>query len=261
MSSIVGGTRSTRPEDLDLTDGESLAELQRVVDAALGLTTETQAGDAPIDQSEPPARHHAHQHRYNVSASGGLPTEGEPDGGGTLHYRGFKVDVSALAGRADRTSLIGHIEKQLDIIRSVGLPPSALAFCRKVPMKVDAQTLDATNGTPGLYSGLADQVSIRPAGLKDGEPILLHELMHAFHHDQLPNGFGNQTVLGFYQQAKDEHLFPVSSYMLSNPKEYFAMVSTAYLFGTLDRPPTSRENLVARQPEVAAWLGEVFGPH
>jgi hypothetical protein len=66
-------------------------------------------------------------------------------------------------------------------------------------------------------------------------------------------------VLRFYGEARNSGLYPPRSYVLSNQLEFFAVTGSLYLWGHVDRPPATRENLRARQPGYYAWLGELFG--
>ena len=91
-------------------------------------------------------------------------------------------------------------------------------------------------------------------------PILLHELLHAYHRLRLPGGFQNQDILTFYQRARDTPgLFPAHSYMLSNVNEYFAMTASVFLHGSAARDPSTRANLKTKQPVYYQWLEKVFG--
>jgi hypothetical protein len=48
--------------------------------------------------------------------------------------------------------------------------------------------------------------------------------------------------------------------MLSNVKEYFAMMASAYLHGEEARDPFTREAVRTKQPDMYAWLVKEFGP-
>jgi hypothetical protein len=56
----------------------------------------------------------------------------------------------------------------------------------------------------------------------------------------------------FYNRAKDDHLYPasethsgnsVSTYLLTNEREFFAVTASLYLWGNVDREPYNRERL------------------
>ena len=84
--------------------------------------------------------------------------------------------------------------------------------------------------------------------------------LHAYHQQRLSNGNANQDVLRLYHQAREKEIFPAGSKLLSNPNEYFAMMASVYLFGRIDRRPSTRENIKAIQPDCYAWLEAEFGP-
>jgi hypothetical protein len=92
------------------------------------------------------------------------------------------------------------------------------------------------------------------------KPVILHELMHAYHDQKLSGGFGNTEIQQFYQQAKNSGQFPANSYMLSSVGEYFAMMSSVYLHGSAARDPNTRQEIKDKQPDFYQWLVKEFGP-
>jgi hypothetical protein len=116
-------------------------------------------------------------------------------------------------------------------------------------------------GQVGVYGPGTQRIILRSfLRSAPNNPILLHELLHAYHYQRLANGVENEQVLRFYRQAADEKIFPADSHIMSNPREYFAMMAAAYLFGKVDRFPSSRENIKAVQRDCYAWLEAEFGP-
>jgi hypothetical protein len=89
--------------------------------------------------------------------------------------------------------------------------------------------------------------------------VLLHELLHAYHFRVLPGALQNPDLLRFYGNARDDGLYPPDSYVLKNVQEFFAVTGSLYLWGNVDRPPHTRENLRDKQPLYYKWLGELFG--
>ena len=79
-------------------------------------------------------------------------------------------------------------------------------------------------------------VEVNPSQRPPQQPVVLHELLHVYQAFVLPDGPRNADVLKF-----------------------FAVTGSLYLWGHVDRPPATRENLRARQPGYYAWLGELFG--
>lgn len=74
--------------------------------------------------------------------------------------------------------------------------------------------------------------------------VLIHETSHAYHHQCLPNGYGNQEILECYDQAMKDGLYDqvdyhgrdgtkgrARAYAATNCMEYWAELSTAFLGG------------------------------
>jgi hypothetical protein len=47
--------------------------------------------------------------------------------------------------------------------------------------------------------------------------------------------------------------------MLKNPAEFFAMTASAFLHGSIARPPYTRETVIRTQPVYARYLAQLFG--
>ncbi len=191
----------------------------------------------------------------------GLPStsSGTPPGIGT--YRGFTIDDSRVRKLPTLAAVRAATQEQIDMVCAVGVTPDVLAFFQRVPFRlVPAGTIPS--GTPGFYGGRRDQsvdvvASIVSVGHK---PVLLHELLHAYHDQLIPGGFGNGEIRRFYQRARNLSSFAPQSHMMSNEKEFFACAATTYLFGVTAQEPFQRANLRASQPEFYAYLEALFGP-
>ena len=83
--------------------------------------------------------------------------------------------------------------------------------------------------------------------------------MHILHRSTFPGGFDNPTIERFYQEAVAGNLFPADSYMMSNRREYFAVTASCYLYGSVERPPYTRQAIAQQQPDYYAYLGRLFG--
>jgi hypothetical protein len=171
-----------------------------------------------------------------------------------IHYKGFAVDVSAVRSFTNRDTVLGILRMQVDLVDDVVMPVEAKAFLETVPITVG----DPPPGAMGVYSR-AGGVVITSAEYDPTRPNLLHELMHAYHDQRLPQGFANVDVLQCYQQALSGGRYPRDSYMLSNPEEYFAMVASVFLDGWSPRDPYVRDSILVKQPECYRFLGTVFG--
>ncbi|MEA2689783.1 MAG: hypothetical protein QOD51_2390 [Candidatus Eremiobacteraeota bacterium] len=166
---------------------------------------------------------------------------------GVLLYRGFTVDAAAIEGDAGARSALEH---QLDVVADCGVSPDILAFFRAQHIVVRPGARDRFSRNGGI------EVDTR---LPQQQPIVLHELLHAYHAFMLPQGARNPDIIGFYDEARNGGLYPARSYVLVNPMEFFAVTGSLYLSGHVDRPPGDRETLRARQPRYYAWLGQLFG--
>ncbi len=168
-----------------------------------------------------------------------------------IRYRGFAIDVSAIATWPNRAAIVTSLNRQIDIFLSVGLSDDQLAFFRGV-----AVTLVAGLGH-GRYRR-AQGVEIGAQEMNSGMPVLLHEFVHAFHYERLPNAGQNADVITFYNRAKASGAYPAQSYMLSNPQEFFAMTATAVLVGRVQREPFTRDKVKEAQPVYFRWLLDQF---
>lgn len=173
------------------------------------------------------------------------PTAAPPRG--VLLYRGFTVDAGAIERDANARAAVEH---QLDIVADSGVRPEILAFFRAQRMLVRPGARDRFSREGGI------EIDTR---LPPQQPIVLHELLHAYHAFVLPQGARNPDVLEFYNQARNAGAYPAGSYVLRNPMEFFAVTASLYLSGHVDRPPGNRETLRAAQPRYYAWLAQLFG--
>jgi len=174
---------------------------------------------------------------------------------GTFTYRGFMVDMSAVQNSEVFDALVNSIKHQIDITADCGAKPEVLSFFRNQKVVVQKNT----HGHGGLFNPNNPGVSVEPNVQPPQKPILLHELLHAYHFRVLPGRFQNPDVLKFYNRAKQYKLYPENEYLMTNVKEYFAVTASLYLWGNVDREPHTRENLKSKQPVYYKWLGELFG--
>lgn len=213
-------------------------------------------------------------------------------------YRGYYSDVSQLAGRQDFGGMVDVLRRQLDIVESVGLKPHILAFFHTIPILMDElacanvenpKLLPAACYTeaapqrrsfePTLWDSKMQQwtnessvnlaedthlgvVMIYPNMLvatNSQKPILLHELLHAYHHVMMPEGSKNSAILAHYKDAKGAQLYPPNSYVMTNEKEFFAVTASVFLYGKADQPPVTRSTIKQKQPELYKYFVWLFG--
>ena len=97
--------------------------------------------------------------------------------------------------------------------------------------------------------------------------FVLHELAHAYHDQQLPDGFGNSEIKANFHRVKSDGLYDTverklgrnrnnvfePAYGLTNPMEFFAEASESY-FGINDFAPFNRKELEALDPKTAEMI-------
>lgn len=169
----------------------------------------------------------------------------------------FQIDQAKHTLSADA---MASLEEQLRIVESVGLPPAILASMKKTAIVVDP---DLT-GNPGIFAvrNGTGAVYIRPIVFSADKPILLHELLHAYHFTTL--GLDRPEIRQEFQRVQGADLFPArfrSAHFLKNPKEFFAVTATLYLFGDIQQPPFRCTALSKLDGEYRAFLGALFGEH
>ena len=90
--------------------------------------------------------------------------------------------------------------------------------------------------------------------------IMLHEFMHAYHHQVLK--FENKEIIRLYKSALEQGKYKkvlhvngskVDHYSATNHKEYFSEAAEAY-FGTNDFYPFVRGEILKYDPEVCKFL-------
>ena len=218
-------------------------------------------------------------------------------------YRGYYIDLSAIAGRKDLSQMADGLRHQIDIVENSGLSPRVLQFFRTVPVVVDDFACVGYMTTPAsgeprpvpvgacytrqapdlirekhvgvqvwsdhgasanpdpLTEALTTQTGVvmyRPSTLVDRDrerPVLLHELLHAYHDHIL--GFGSPATLSFFKEATEKHLYPADQYLMTNEKEFFAVTASVILFGrdgSIDRAQIKKA-----QPDYYKYIVWMFG--
>jgi hypothetical protein len=197
------------------------------------------------------------------------PSRAEAD---RMEYRGFVVDVTTLKSSAERPDLIKALERQFDMVADAGFDKRTLEFFRAIPIVVNwAATADPNyTGVVAEYNPKSPRtpkpdvvpgsVTIVLKVYNPGAPIVLHEFLHAYHHERMTGGRDNAEILQLFKAAQDGQLFPADSKVMTNAREYFAMTGSVYLHGSANRDPFTRENLKNRQPAIYQWFVKEFGP-
>ena len=170
---------------------------------------------------------------------------------------GFQLDQGKYTLSADA---MASLEEQLRIVESVGLPPAILASMKKTAIVIDPEL----TGNPGIFAVRSGTgaVYIRPIVFSADKPILLHELLHAYHFTAL--GLDRPEIRQEFQRIQGANPFPArfrSAHFLENPKEFFAVTATLYLFGDIQQPPFRCTALAKLDSDYRAFLGALFGEH
>jgi hypothetical protein len=172
----------------------------------------------------------------------------------TMEMGGFVIDRHRVSA-ADWPALERKLQRQIEIVASVGLPDDVLAFFRRIPIEIDP----AQNGNGGTYQ--QRKVILPDEPIPENRPVLLHELLHAYHYEVLGNV---EPIRQAHRQALQSEKLGGrhrGAHFLANHAEYFAVVASIYLFGVIQQPPFNCRTLAAEQPEFLAYLARLFGPH
>jgi hypothetical protein len=166
-----------------------------------------------------------------------------------FEYHGWSVDASRVPD-ASRDAVMGPVRKQVDAIEHFGIAQDIVLFMRTVPLHVNP-----SQSEPARYDH-AKGIDFRPDALDPKKPVLLHELLRAFHDRKL--GYDDKTILNAYQEARGHGDWPADAAMLKSAQDFFAATATVYLFGDIDAPPFTQGRLHQANAEYFKWLGEVF---
>jgi hypothetical protein len=170
-----------------------------------------------------------------------------------LEYRGYKVEVSRAKQHPKYKVFEDSLKHQIDIVENVNLKPSVKKYFQNKKFIV---TPKIKSRARFKYSRSAVLIKLRPLPKK--KPILLHELLHAYHNEMMPQGRQNADILRFYRSAKENRLYPEGAYIFKNPAEFFAMTASTFLHGKTERHPYTRENIKDLQPDYYQFLTTVF---
>jgi hypothetical protein len=177
----------------------------------------------------------------------------------TVEIRGFTVEY-AKVGLDALQRMRPTLERQMEIVEQSGVPPATLEFFKSVPV-VMVSELDTGFGHANLDENKRQVVELKAASLPRDRPILLHELLHAYHGVKLGP---TPMIRDSYQQALKLPAYKryAAAHFLENPREYFAVIGSIFLYGQkIDQPPFDCELPAKYQPQFIAFLTEQFGPH
>jgi len=176
-----------------------------------------------------------------------------PAWAGEFAYRGWRFNTGPIHDQLS-DEFVRSLQAQIDIVESVDLKPLIKAFFQGVPKEI----VTTTPHGPGAYDFGRHRMYLSAEIDPPGNPVLLHELLHAYHDQRLPGGVRNHQVIYWYDQAKLAGLFPAQSYMLKNASEFFAMCVSVVLWGHSARPPSTRETMRRALPDMYDWIVTEF---
>lgn len=180
---------------------------------------------------------------------------------GATEYRGFTIDDSRIRQPEERDAILASIRAQIDIVHAVGLPAETVAFMAKVRFElVPLGTFRSP--TPGIYEReQGGRVQVSAAILGTGKkPVLLHELLHAYHDQVVADGFRNAEIRRHFEQAKELKVYAERSHMMKNDREFFACAATTFLNGVTAQEPFVRAKVREHQPDLHQFLQRLLGP-
>jgi hypothetical protein len=104
-------------------------------------------------------------------------------------------------------------------------------------------------------------IILRPTMLKYAEePVLLHELLHAYHGKLMPQGFDNLGVRAYHADAMSKQVFGKEDYVMKNHREFFAVTASIFLSGMKSiQEPHTRAQLKEKLPKYYKYLVDLFG--
>lgn len=173
----------------------------------------------------------------------------------TFAYRGFTVDTTEAQSAPNLKDVEKSLKHQIDIAADCGATPKIIDFFKSQTIFVKPGQGDGGGRFSSKVKGVAVDVAVQAPE----KPVVLHEMLHAYHWWVLPDGFKNAEVEQFYERARDGGFYPPDSYVLKNVQEFFAVTGSLYLWGNVDRPPHDRKTLHDKQPVYYQWLGDQFG--
>lgn len=173
-------------------------------------------------------------------------------------YRGFTIIDSRVNNMEKHDELLAATREQIDIVYEVGLPAEVLTFFQSVPLELVPA---GTFRSPGHYAGRLRGVQVASSIMAERhKPVLLHELLHAYHDQRIKEGFRNPDIIKYFNRARLLADYAPRSHMMQNEGEFFACAATTYLFGVTAQEPFQRSKVKSNQPDFFAYLKELFGP-
>lgn len=176
-----------------------------------------------------------------------------------VSHLGFTINDQLLSA-ADKARLEPDMSKslreQIDIIDAARLPADVLAGLKAITIVLDP----ALTSQPGIFTGRnGGEVRLQPAIFTRKRPVLLHELLHAYHFYTLT--LQNKDVTAAFEMARNDPDFAKfrRAHFLQNAKEFFAVTASIYLSGDVQQPPFTCAAFAGKYPAYMQFLEGQFG--
>jgi hypothetical protein len=133
-----------------------------------------------------------------LAAASGMPAFADEE-----TYRGWSMDLSP-ADPANLDALRLSIQKQIDLVEGIRMREDIKSWFRATPLTID----------PNLKGGgfvLRGKLSLRDEAIPEERPVLLHELLHIYHAQRMPEGVRNKMILAWFREAKTAGYAPNAS--------------------------------------------------
>ncbi|MFI5390411.1 MAG: hypothetical protein ACHQYQ_03535 [Bacteriovoracales bacterium] len=159
-----------------------------------------------------------------------------------LDYKGFVVRASP--GYQINPQLAEKLKMQIDMVMDSKLPDKVKETLKGVSIIID-DSKGQKSGSPAMYMPKEKKVNAHsdPGIYSDKTPIFLHELLHAYHDQFIPNGYQNQEILDYYSKAKKRNCYKPNTHFMQSHVEFFAIASTIVLWGPIQQPPYNLQRI------------------
>ncbi|HWZ40122.1 MAG TPA: hypothetical protein VNY08_17660 [Bradyrhizobium sp.] len=168
----------------------------------------------------------------------------------TFNYRGVTVDTTAAQSAPNLKAVEASLKHQIDIAIDCGAAPKIIAFFKSQQVFIKPGQGDGG----GRFSSKVKGVSVDIAVDAPEKPVVLHEMLHAYHWWVLPDGFQNADVERFYERARDGQFYPPDAYVLKNVQEFFAVTASS-ISGAMStaRRTTARRCRIISRSITSGW--------
>jgi hypothetical protein len=224
--------------------------------------------------------------RRAVLVGAGLSLVAPPARAAPFSYKEWRFDTSALPNPPN-AALTRSLEAQIDIVDALPLRPDVLRFFRGFDVKVDPATLgkaalyrsDRERGRAGPSNhprrasrrgATIHRIYLSTQPMPPDSPVFLRMLLLAYLDRRVEDGWDNERVAGWLEDAKRTGVFSGRSEamstlgfagrteMMNSPEEFFANGVGAVLHGTWPVEPFERRKIRDKLPAFYDWIVHEF---